>query len=51
MISSKESRGGRHRLLSYDTEPVRRQLDGPATQELKAFALAQIRLGLPWAPD
>lgn len=46
-----ESRRGRYRLLSYRTEPARRRLDGQATQELKAFAMAQIRVGLPGTPS
>ena len=46
-----ESRGGRYRLLGYRTAPVRHRLDGRATQELRAFAIALIRQALPGAPD
>lgn len=45
-----ESRCGQYRLQSYRTEPVRHRLDEQATQELKAFAMAQIRQALPGAP-
>ena len=46
-----ESRGGRYRLLGYRTAPVRHRLDERATQELRAFAIAQIRQALPGGPD
>lgn len=45
-----EGRDGRYVLLSYRTEPVQRRLAEQPTQELKAFAMALIRQGLPWAP-
>ena len=46
-----EGRGGRYLLLSYRTEPVRHRLAEQPTQELKAIAMAQIRLGLPGTPS
>ena len=46
-----ESHRGQYRLLSYRTEPTRHRLPEPATQELKAFATAQIRQSLPGAPS
>lgn len=46
-----ESRDGRYRLLSYGTEPQRRRLAEQPTQELQAFAMAQIRQALPGAPS
>ena len=46
-----EGRGGRYRLLSYRTEPVRHRLPEQPTQELEAFAMAQIRQALPRAPN
>ena len=44
------SRGGACRLLSYRLEPVRRQLDGLATAELRTFAMSKIRSNLPRTP-
>ena len=46
-----ESRGGQYLLLSYRTEPKRHRLAEQPTQELKAFAIAQIRQALPRAPN
>ena len=46
-----ENRRGRYLLLSHRTESVRHRLAEQSTQELKAFALAQTRQGLPWAPS
>lgn len=46
-----EGRDGRYVPLSYRTEPVRRRLAEQPAQELKAFAMAQIRQGLPSAPS
>ena len=46
-----ESRRGRYLLLSYRTEPARHRLDGQPAQELKAFAMAQIRQALPRSPS
>ena len=43
-------RSGAYQLLSYRLEPVRRQLDEPATAELRTLVLAQIRLCLPRRP-
>ena len=51
VVVSFESRRGRYRLLSYRTEPVRHRLAEQPTEELKTFAMAQIRQPLSRAPS
>ena len=46
-----ENRGGQYRLLTYGTRPARHRLPEGATANLKAFAMAQLRRGLPGTPS